>query len=232
MERGLSAEAVVAAWEAGLRCGPLDQALTLLWAGGQGKVAADLPLTERDRRLLELRTATFGPGLDCIATCPECGVEVELSLDAAMLAGALAAPKGSAVRIGERDITLRPLTSRDLAAAQRVESAALPGFLRARLAPDSGPLAETEATALDAEIEAQAAAAETLCQLSCPDCGNKWREAFDIATHFWSEVEAAAFRTLGEVAELARAYGWSEPEVLALSPARRSIYLRLARDGS
>ncbi|MHA6262313.1 hypothetical protein ACXYMO_03850 [Arenibacterium sp. CAU 1754] len=232
MGRGLSAEAVLAAWEAGVRRGPLDRALTLLWAGGQGEVAADLPLSERDRRLLDLRAATFGPGLDCMATCPECGAEVELSLDAGMLAGALAAPNGSAVRVGGRDIALRPLTSRDLAAAQGVEAEALPGFLRARLAPDSGTLAETDTKALDAEIEAQAAAAEALCRLFCPDCGADWREAFDIAAHFWSEVEAAAYRTLGEVAELARTYGWSEPEILALSPVRRSVYLRLARDGT
>lgn len=236
MEHGLSPEAVLAAWEVGMRRGPLDRALTLLWAGGQGEAATDLPLSERDRRLLELRAATFGSRLDCMATCPECGADVELSLNAGMLAsaqaGALAAPNGSTVRIGRRDITLRPLTSRDLVAAQGVETEALPAFLRARLAPDSGTLAKAEAAALDAEIEAQAAAAETLCRLSCPDCGADWRETFDIAAHFWSEVEAAAFRSLGEVAELARAYGWNETEVLTLSPARRSVYLRLARDGS
>jgi hypothetical protein len=34
---------------------------------------------------------------------------------------------------------------------------------------------------------------------------------------------------LGDVHELARAYGWSEPEVLALSPWRRAAYLALVR---
>jgi len=232
MGRGLNSEAVLAAWEEGVWRGPLDRAVTLLWAGGLGAVSADLPLFERDRRLLELCAATFGPGLDCMATCPECGADVELSLDAEKLAGALAAAKDSAITIGGHEITLRPLTSRDLAAAHGVEAEALPAFLRARLVPDSNTLAETEVAALDAEIEAQAAAAEALCRLSCPDCSTNWCEAFDIAAHFWSEVEAAAFRTLGEVAELARAYGWSEPEVLTLSPARRSVYLRHARDGS
>jgi len=34
---------------------------------------------------------------------------------------------------------------------------------------------------------------------------------------------------LGDVAELAAAFGWSESEVLALSEARRRAYLDLAR---
>jgi hypothetical protein len=37
---------------------------------------------------------------------------------------------------------------------------------------------------------------------------------------------------LHEVDLLARAYGWTEPEVLALSEARRAAYLRLVVEGA
>ncbi|WP_132461797.1 hypothetical protein [Rhodovulum marinum] len=223
---------MLAAWEAGARRGSLDRALTLLWAGGQGEGAADLALVERDRRLLHLRRATFGPVLDCVATCPGCGASVEVTLDAAALADALGSAAPMTVAIGGREIALRPLTSRDIAATEGVAPEALPGFLRARLAPGAEPLDGTDAGVLEAEIEAQAAAAEARCRMACPDCGAAWRESFDIAAHLWAEVEAAALRLLSEVADLARAYGWSEAEVLALSPARRAVYLALAREAT
>ncbi|MGC9418733.1 MAG: hypothetical protein ACP5EN_07130 [Rhodovulum sp.] len=232
MAGGLNAEAMLAAWEAGARRGPLDRALMLLWAGGQGEGAADLALVERDRRLLHLRRATFGPEMDCVATCPNCGARVQVTLDAATLAGALTADTPATVAVGGREIALRPLTSRDLAAAAGVAPEALPGFMRMRLAPEAETLDEAEACTLEAEIEAQAAEAEARCLMVCLDCGTEWRESFDIAAHLWTEVEAAALRLLSEVADLARAYGWTEAEVLALSPARRAVYLALAREGS
>jgi hypothetical protein len=47
----------------------------------------------------------------------------------------------------------------------------------------------------------------------------------------WAEVDVRARRLLADVATLARTYGWTEPEVLALSEARRAAYLRLATEG-
>jgi hypothetical protein len=219
---------MLAAWEAGLYRGPLDRTLLLLWAGGEGEDAADLPLPERDRRLLALREGAFGPSLECMATCPGCGARIEVPVDARALANLLPRETG-AVEIGRRVVALRPLTSRDLAAAHDVAPEVLPAFLRRRLAPDSD--APAEAAAVEAAIEAQAEAAEMRLALTCPECGTEWRDALDIGAHLWAEVEAAALRTMAEVAELARAFGWSEPQVLALSPARRSVYLSLAREG-
>ena len=40
-------------------------------------------------------------------------------------------------------------------------------------------------------------------------------------------MEGRAKRLLMDVHLLARAYGWSEAEVLALSPARRRFYLEM-----
>jgi hypothetical protein len=50
---------------------------------------------------------------------------------------------------------------------------------------------------------------------------------FDAGSFFWSELGAWARRLLHEIHSLARAYGWSESEILTLSPARRQAYLEL-----
>ena len=43
----------------------------------------------------------------------------------------------------------------------------------------------------------------------------------------WLEIDAWARRTLRDVHALASAYAWSERDVLALSPTRRTLYREL-----
>ena len=50
---------------------------------------------------------------------------------------------------------------------------------------------------------------------------------FDIVSFFWREIEEFAIRTLREIHALARAYGWAEDQILALSPTRRRCYLEM-----
>jgi hypothetical protein len=51
---------------------------------------------------------------------------------------------------------------------------------------------------------------------------------FDIEEYFWVEVAARAMRILREIHILARAYGWREADILAMSTRRRQAYLELA----
>ena len=51
----------------------------------------------------------------------------------------------------------------------------------------------------------------------------------DIAGFFWAELDAWARRLLREIHTLARFYGWSEAEILALSPLRRRCYLEMVQ---
>ena len=44
----------------------------------------------------------------------------------------------------------------------------------------------------------------------------------------WNDVDRWARALFGTVDTLARAYGWREADVLALSPRRRRVYLNLA----
>jgi hypothetical protein len=65
--------------------------------------------------------------------------------------------------------------------------------------------------------------------LACPACGQVSRHEFDVLAFFWSELQAWARNLLLEVHALAQAYGWTEPQVLALSPRRRRLYLEILR---
>ncbi|MEX0348073.1 MAG: hypothetical protein AB3N15_01525 [Paracoccaceae bacterium] len=218
MQDRLSATGLLAAWEAGANRRPLDRALAILWAAGAGgEDPAGLSLAERDRRLLALRRRCFGPVLHGRTSCPGCGAELETEIEADQLIDAL--PVGT----GE---TPRALNSRDLAAVADLPAERVASALSARLAPGEEP-----SEALDRQVEAQASAVVLKTDLTCADCGTSWSEVLDVVDHVWASVEQAATGLLREVAELAMRYGWSEAEILALSPARRSAYLSLARQG-
>jgi hypothetical protein len=71
--------------------------------------------------------------------------------------------------------------------------------------------------------------AEVRMALSCPICGHAWSATFDIVSYLWSEIEDWAQRLLADVCVLATACGWSERDILGLSPTRRQIYLDMVQ---
>jgi hypothetical protein len=71
--------------------------------------------------------------------------------------------------------------------------------------------------------------AEILLHFDCPACSHAFDLGLDLAAFLWSELEGRAKRLLRDVHTLASAYGWSEAEVLSLSPARREFYLGMVR---
>ena len=62
---------------------------------------------------------------------------------------------------------------------------------------------------------------------TCPACGHDASITFDVVSYLWNEIDEWAKRVLVEVHVLAAAYGWSERDVLALSPRRRRLYLEM-----
>jgi hypothetical protein len=97
---------------------------------------------------------------------------------------------------------------------------------------DGDPLPAID-DALVAEVSQRIAAldpvAEILIQLQCPDCDAAWSESLDVVEQIWAGVQARARRLLREVDVLARAYGWSERQILSLSHARRQAYLEICQ---
>ncbi|MEE4594980.1 hypothetical protein V2J94_24355 [Streptomyces sp. DSM 41524] len=74
-------------------------------------------------------------------------------------------------------------------------------------------------------------AADVTLSVACPECGEATRAELDIASYLWAELDHWARDLLLDVHLLATAYGWSEPQILALSPLRRRYYLELCADG-
>lgn len=224
-------------WERGARRHPLDRALLALAAAlpqVPSDTLADWPIGRRNQQLARLRCQCFGPLLRGWATCVKCGEKLEFEMDGKLLSGQEKhdlAGHEETVTINDRIFRLP--TSRDLAqAAQALD----PAEGAARLATScqvAGPVpAKWEEAELVATGEALALAdplAETRITFRCPDCGSEWKETLDFADFFWTELQARIRHLLLEIHTLASAYGWSEADILALSPERRATYLEMAR---
>ncbi len=240
----LTSSGLLEAWEQGQGQGPTVRALALLAAASPQTAWEELgalPLGERDRRLLELREGMLGRRIESVARCPGCGEALELTLDTRELrAGSAGSPAGPAERElsrGGLDLRFRLPDSLDLLAAECCAGA---GEARRRLAErcvvearreslpvTAGDLAEEDVEALSAALAEADPGAELLLELRCPSCERGWWELLDVAAFVWAEVEVQARRLLREVHVLARAYGWREADVLALSPRRRRLYLEM-----
>jgi len=197
-------------------------------------------LGARDARLIELRGALFGRDLSCIASCPRCGERCEWSQPLDDLHVPAPPPDATAsheLASAGWQLRYRALVPDDLSCvpAGADERTALRRLL-ARCVIDAHCDGETrDADELpDAVIDALSTALAALdpqaairVALRCPACDAGWDADFDIGAFLWSELDAWAQRTLCDVHELALRYGWSESEVLALTPARRARYLAI-----
>ncbi len=199
------------------------------------------PVGQRDRRLLELRRALIGETIEARGNCPACAVQVEASFAVQDLVAAApsAAPHSvELVHAGLR-LTVRAPTAGDLAALAfeyglgDIESAraALLAFCVTHCETVEGepaPVPADAAVAVAEALEGLDPLAAIVFTLTCPECGTAFETPFDPPAFIWQELSAAANRLLWEVDQLARAYGWREADILALSPIRRRAYLEIA----
>lgn len=226
--RALSATELLSVWESGSNQIPVRRALTILAvACPEASVdsLADLPIGRRDARLLALRERMFGPELNGITDCPECGEKIELNFKCSDInqPEENEPPMEFGVQSNGREFRFRLPTSADLLGVTSSEQ------LLQRCLLDSGRRLSKDV--LPQVIEKMSNAdpmADIHLVLNCPNCAHKWEATFDIVAFLWREISAAARRLLREIHTLASAYGWTEPEILSLSPARRRAYLEMA----
>ncbi len=240
--RSLSASELVAVWERGSGQHPVDRALTLLTACSNqtGDDLAALSIGQRDLRLLDVYEHLFGPMIDAFALCPECSERLEYSLSVQDL---IVHPK---LQEEETDLTLvaggvflqlRLPNSLDLGAVSRCAdlTAGLRKLMeRCVLGASYGGSVVPVETLPDSTVEKIAAClaeadphAEKLIELTCAACSHRWQVVLDIECFLWARISALAKRLLREVHVLAQAYGWREPDILALSAIRRQSYLEM-----
>ncbi len=250
--RPLSAQELLDAWERGSSEPPVGRALTLLAAACPETPPEELAresVGRRDGRLLTLREWTFGPRLMSVAACPACGerLETAFDMDDIRVGGtadeapdyAAADPIGPlSLSVAGYELTFRLPDSLDVAAlagGESLDGARLRLLGRCVLSArgpegDETPPDRLPEAVLQAVVDRMAAAdpqGDVELALSCPACAHAWPAVFDIASFFWTEVDAWARGLLHEIHALACAYGWCEAEILDLSPRRRRSYLEL-----
>ncbi|MFC7309599.1 hypothetical protein ACFQVC_35980 [Streptomyces monticola] len=232
---------LLATWEAGLGHDGFGRALLLHRAArpeldGDGEALLSLPVGAREADLFALRRALFGERMQVRLDCAACGEDMEFDLDAGEFARSLGPPGESVLRLAEDgwEVEFRVPAVADLAAAARhpdPRRALLERCLVTVLRDGDAVTADVLPPSLERRI-AQAAqdadpAADVTLNINCPECDAATRAELDIASYLWTELDAWARDVLLDVHLLATAYGWSEPEILALSPLRRRYYLEL-----
>jgi hypothetical protein len=212
---------------------------------GRGPLAGALAITGEDdaevaaldQRLLELRAQLFGRTLDAVALCPACGEELELELDTQQLAADTNAVADElTLRRGGWEVVFRMPTATDLAAVtglgdtqqarSQLASACVITAQHHGVAPAPGKaLPETVVAEMAKRMADRDPLGGSRVAFACPACGDNAEPAVDVAWLVTRELCAAADRLADDVHALASAYGWTEAEVLSLSPARRERYL-------
>lgn len=239
--RGLSAAEILAVWERGKGKPPVQQAFELFSAAFPEQSRQGLALRsvgQRDASLLDLREATLGSELQGMVNCPSCGENLEFSFSASDVRAQCDHEllEEFDVVFGEFHLRVRSPNSVDLAATSEpeLERARDDLFRRCLISAKQGgrtvdALPDEVVQAVGVRMAKANSHASARLVISCETCGREQAVIFDVASFFWAEVDACALRLLGEVHEMASRYGWTEREILSLSPLRRQSYLEMVR---
>ena len=208
---------VLAIWERGDRQRASQRVLAML-RGTEPELPADA--------LLALRRALYGEHFAASTTCPTCSEAIEVEFD---LDDVAREATGAAEPLTAEGIVFRLPTAGDLIAIETAPDAAAArdALLRRCIIDAQRPVGDDLAAVIAERMAGADPQADITLPVGCPSCGDGWREPFDIASFLWIEIAAAARRLLQVVHRLASSYGWSEQQILALTPSRRHAYLEM-----
>ena len=221
------AAATLDLWEALSATVPAARGAVVLVARGlvpNFEAACDLPLASAAvGGVAELRSRS-GPELATVVACPACEALLDVPLRSTISRRETSEPEGE-VRV--RGVVVRAPTTADVLAALDSDDPAQ--TLRDRCEtwpPDAHGDDELAARVAEA-AERLAGAAGVTARLTCPECGNDVEADVDVVRLLAERVADQARAVLADVVTLAAAYGWSEREILTMSPVRRRSYLDL-----
>ena len=238
----LSQERLLVLWDHSLGLSPVYFGLDLICESfpemNRERVMM-LPLGKRDSLLIKIRQKIFGSDFSNTANCPSCEekVEWEMNINDFGLAETSELLKneihqfsqgsylldyrlpstGDMLELpGPKDDPSRWLLSRCIIGARNKETPV-----------DLTELPDEVLSSLSDRISREDELADIRISLTCPACSKQWEALFDIVQYLWSEVDAWAKQLMQDIAVLASNFGWSERQILELSPGRREIYLEL-----
>lgn len=237
-----SAGALLAVWERGQRRDMASRGLLLLEAAhpdSDPDALANIALGHRNRLLLALRRLLFGAHLDAVTSCSGCQDALETRFtvpDEEATVGATPTAEAHRLSSDGYRVAFRLPTSADVRKLPKGDGdEALVWLLRRCVVEARHGDRDVSAESLPADVMADLGRAmvdldpDGVLEVSlvCPDCGHQSVAVLDPAAFLWDELDQWAWRTLRDVAELASGYGWSESDILRLSPWRRQVYLGL-----
>lgn len=248
--RNINAIDLLNVWEQGVSQLPLQRALILLVIANpetKPDELAKLSIGQRDVQLLQLREHLFGVHLVNSAICPACSERIEWENKTTDIR-IVTTPKSieNSVKANNFTLHLKPYhihfhlpNSLDIAATlnglgdtndkDSIQTSLLRHCIvkakNGNKTCEIDQLPKQVIKAVSKRIEALDSQAEVLINLNCPACSHQWKVLFDISSFLWSELNDWAERTLRMIHTLARGYGWTEQEILKLSPIRRQLYL-------
>lgn len=245
----LTAESVLQTWEHAQGEHPVRRSLALLhaaWPDVEPRQWGAMPIGARDAWLLTLHESLFGPELDTLVGCPACSERLQSSFSTADMRPPPANEDAVAAipsvlrcdsyeldyRLPNSDDLLEVIDARDDTSESAVARLLERCVLEARRGGTPAAVGELPAAVIDRlqeEMALRDPGADTRVALVCSACGHAFDRRFDIAAYLWDELDDWAQRTLAEVHTLASAYGWSEPQILALSASRRRHYIGLVQ---
>ena len=160
--------------------------------------------------------------------CPACGEEIEFTVDVGALR--LARPPRSNppfdVEVDGHVFALRRVSCEDLRQVERGVLTDRVALLSRCIVGAHGPL-DAVAERLDAILGERDPQADITFSLRCPACEHGWEGVFDACAVVWSELKTEVTQLSYDVDAIARAYHWSEADILALPAVRRRRYLEL-----
>lgn len=199
-----------------------------------------LTIGDRERLLLSLAAALLGRHVDLVTRCHGCRETLEVPVDLAELVTSAPGDDLAAARItsdaGIWTARLRPPTGTDLAAAlAAAPDASSRALICACIVTIEGPDGSA-ATADDLPQDCEKAVAAALAELdpladctvtmACPGCSADITASIDGLTLLRTALGGDDL--YAHVYRMARAYHWSEADILSLPVSRRRRYLAIA----
>jgi hypothetical protein len=242
--KALKADELLTVWEQGLNQPLLRRALILL-AAAFPEIPADrlaqLSIGQRDGLLMQIRECLFGQTLLNTAVCPECNERIEWQntiSDFLLIGEEVKKPEDKFdLNTNGYQLLFRLPNSLDMTAVvnstpveqqqHKLLSRCVLNIEQEGMGMNLDQLPDSAIQALIARMEELDPQADIRLNLTCPECSHAWTVLFDIASFLWIEVNDWAERMLRTVYQLAAGYGWSERDILNLSPVRRQLYLGL-----
>lgn len=228
-----SSACLLQAWEVAVSEHSVRRPLSWLSAafGWSRQDLEQLSLGERDRLVLQARSLLFGTKMSGLTICNACQeqVEFEVPMRALLNAHSPKEPSITVDGVGFR-LGVRLITAGDVEAVAGSRNPRESLFQRCVTSGTWEDAAMDRAIRTAGEKLADAdPLANITIDLCCPACSANFAPRFDPWRFFWDELEIWARRVFQQIHTLATAYGWTEDQILALSPSRRAQYLQMIR---